>query len=198
MSGKPGLDNRSGRTDARSTRTRLALLAAFNRLFLSRRERNIDLRLLTRKAGVGRSTFYNHFSSADDLLLEALRSPFSVLAEAAAGRGDAVQLECLLEHFWAKRHHGRDVLAGRLRVRTENLLADMVQQRLDDRGLVHERLTARIMAGALLSPVRAWLSGETHCEPPKLAVALQSSSRAIIAAIQQAQATEMNPRPETD
>lgn len=98
----------AGLKDRRAQRTRTALLGAFTHLFLNRRRR-IRAADLIAEAGVGRSTFYNHYSSPDEVLLEALRHPFAALADTAAGRGDAAQTRWLTEHFWENQARGREL-----------------------------------------------------------------------------------------
>src|SRR4051812_2411808 len=61
--------------DRRIARTREALIGAFNHLVLNRRQRHIRVADIVAEANVGRSTFYEHYSSADDILLQALARP---------------------------------------------------------------------------------------------------------------------------
>lgn len=183
MSGKLGRSEKLGsRPDVRVARTRAALLAAFNRVFLTRRERHVHLREVIEQAGIGRSTFYNHYSSADDLLLDALRPPLTLLAEVAMGRGDPERLAGLLRHFWHNRQRARDILGGRLAFRTELMFTDMIEALLEET-ISSRRLAARIMANALIAPIRSWLVGEAPSSPEALAKMLDASSRGLAAAI---------------
>ena len=77
--------------DRRITRTRNALIGAFNHLVLHRRQRHIRVADIVAQANVGRSTFYEHYSSADDILIAALpgrwrRSPMPARARAISAR----------------------------------------------------------------------------------------------------------------
>jgi AcrR family transcriptional regulator len=176
----------SGKTrqDPRAARTRTALTGAFDRLFLSRGRRPAAVAEIAAEADVGRSTFYEHFGGADALYLEALKRPLACLADAAAGRGDAVKLEPLLAHFWEQRRHARETLSGRLRPRVGSLLADLVEERLEGADLViAPRLAARSLAEAALAPLSAWLAGEAPSSPAQLAVALCRSGTALRAAL---------------
>lgn len=165
--------------DPRARRTRSALIAAFNRIFLATGTRGIDVGRVTGEAGVGRSTFYAHYAGADDLLLDALRTPFALLADVAVGQGDAARLEALLRHFWENRQRGRTVLAGPLGARVETLLVDLIEARLGPSGPLAGRLSARMLAGAMLGPVRAWLSGEAQATAEALAAVLAASGAAM-------------------
>jgi AcrR family transcriptional regulator len=62
------VDRNRGKTDLRVARTRQQIDAAFVELLHRRAYGNIRVSDITRKAGVGRATFYAHYSSKDDLL----------------------------------------------------------------------------------------------------------------------------------
>lgn len=151
----------AGLKDRRARRTREAVLGAFNNLFQQRRRREIKAADLIAEAGVGRSTFYDHYSSPDDVLLEALRAPFAAFADTAAGRGDAAATLVLVEHFWGNRARARELFDNpRMRDRVSRLLAEMVAERLDGAALTLPlELAATQLAEAALAPLRAWLCG---------------------------------------
>ena len=170
--------------DRRAQRTRAALLGAFNQLFLARRRR-ISAAELIAEAGVGRSTFYDHYSSADEVLLEALRHPFGHLADAAAGQGDAAATLWLVQHFWENRQRGRELFDNvQMRDRTTRLLAAMVTERLGDAPLrLPPELAATQLAEAALAPLRAWLRGEAPATPAAMAESLICTGNALRAAL---------------
>lgn len=169
--------------DRRVRRTRAALIDAFNRLVLERRQRRIAVADVVAEAKVGRSTFYDHYSSADELHLAALRRPFGLLADAAAGRGDEAALERLFAHFWEHRQHARDSFAGRSGERRLRLLADMIEERIAAPAQIPARLAARQMAAAALAPVLAWVQGEVSCDSARLARSICAGGRAIAEAL---------------
>jgi AcrR family transcriptional regulator len=171
--------------DPRAARTRGALVHAFDRLFLSRGRRPAAAAEIAAEAAVGRSTFYEHFGSADALYLDALKRPLARLAEAAAGQGDPAALEPLLAHFWQQRRHARDTLNGRLRPQVASLFTDLVEARLDGATLaIAQRLAARTLAEAALAPLGAWLGGEAPASPADLASALCRSGAALRSALE--------------
>ncbi|MDQ4088025.1 MAG: hypothetical protein M3177_08475, partial [Pseudomonadota bacterium] len=86
--------------DRRVRRTRSALIAAFRDVLLHRPRQKIRVADIIDTADVGRSTTDDLFSEAEDLHIDALSRPFAVLADAAAGEGDAERLKQLLDHFW--------------------------------------------------------------------------------------------------
>lgn len=167
--------------DRRTRRTRAALVEAFNHLVLHRRQPRIRVADIIAQADVGRSTFYEHYSNADALLLEALSHPFAILADAAAGRGDADRLAFLLTHFWENRRRARETLAGRTGDKATRLLADMVEARLDGRAMaVPMRLASRQLAEAALAPIKAWLAGEAPCSAETLAASLCRTGERLV------------------
>ena len=172
--------------DRRVARTRAALIGAFNQLVLSRRQRKIRVADIVAEAGVGRSTFYDHYAGAEDIHMAALARPFAMLADAAAGRGDAERLAGLLAHFWENRQRARETLAGRLGDKTARLLAAMVEDRLaaEDTALaIPVRLAARQLADAALAPIRGWLAAEAPCPADTLAASLCRSGAALRASL---------------
>lgn len=168
---------------SRAGRTRNAIIEAFNRLVLERRMRRIEAGDVVAEAGIGRSTFYDHFSSAEQLRLEAFARPLAALADAAAGRGDPKAVERLLDHLWEYRAGAREFLSGRAGDRTQRLLAGLVEQRLGGELSLAPKLVARQLADAALSPVRAWLLGEAPATPAALARSLCTSGAALANAL---------------
>lgn len=171
--------------DSRARRTRAALLGAFNHLFLDRRRRRIRAADLIAEAKVGRSTFYEHYSSPDEVLLEALRHPFATLADTAAGQGDAAATLWLTGHFWENRQRARALFEdARMRDRVSRLLAEMVAERLDGAALILPReLAAAQLAEAALAPLRAWVRGEAAATPAVMAEGLCRTGRGLRGAL---------------
>lgn len=163
-------------------RTRNAIIDAFNTLFLERRRR-IRVGDVVAEAGVGRSTFYDHFSGAEALHMAALARPFAILADAAAGRGDKAAAAWLLAHFWENRRRARYTLEGRTGEKSARLLARLVEERLEPPLALPPRLAARQLAAAALAPVRAWLLGEAPSSVDALAETLCRSGVALTAAL---------------
>lgn len=172
--------------DRRIVRTREALIGAFNHLVLHRRQRHIRVADIVAAANVGRSTFYEHYSSADDILLQALSRPMAALADAAAGTGDVAAVTFLLAHFWENRARARDILKGQVNDRVTRLLAGMVEERLEARDAsltIPRKLAALQLAEAAFAPIRGWLAAEAPCTPEALAQAICNCGKAITASL---------------
>ncbi|MEA3043471.1 MAG: hypothetical protein QOH47_1309 [Sphingomonadales bacterium] len=161
--------------DSRVRRTRAALIGAFDHLILSRRRRPIRVADIVAQANVGRSTFYEHYGSADEIHMAALARPFAILADAAAGIGDEAKLTGLLVHFWENRQRARESFIGRMHDKVTRLLAAMIEDRLKDeegRIAIPLRLAALQLAEAALAPIRGWVTAEAPCTPEALAGAI--------------------------
>lgn len=168
--------------DSRVRRTRAALIGAFDHLILSRRRRKIGVADIVAEAKVGRSTFYEHYGSADEIHLAALARPFAILADAAAGAGDEARLTALLAHFWENRQRARESFLGRMQDKVTRLLAAMVEDRLKDvEGslALPPRLAALQLAEAALAPIRGWVTAEAPCTAQALASAICRAGRAL-------------------
>jgi len=169
----------------RAKGTRKTIVHAFSTLFLQRRQRHIRVADVVAQAGVGRSTFYEHFSGAGQVQMAALARPFALLADAAAGCGNLQTTERLLAHFWENRQRARDTLSGRAGEQALRLLAQLVEERLPGSTTLPRRLAAAQAAAAALVPVRAWLLGEAPARPEALAEALLRAGAALRKAIEQ-------------
>jgi AcrR family transcriptional regulator len=170
--------------DRRTARTRAAIVAAYNHLVMHRRQDQIRVSDIVERANVGRSTFYDHFTGADDVFMAAVARPLALLADAAAGAADAEGLEPLLHHFWDNRQRTREMLAGRQSERIARLLADLIEAQLGDAPLIiPRRLVAIQLAEAALGLVRGWLMAEAPCPPEALAEAICAASRATLTAL---------------
>ncbi|WDI33086.1 TetR/AcrR family transcriptional regulator [Hyphococcus flavus] len=160
--------------DRRKTRTRNALLAAFNDLILKGRKKTIGISDVIEKANVGRSTFYEHYSNAQDLHMQALARPLSILADAATGQGDTAKLQKLLEHFWENRQRARDTFYGQ-RDQVGRLLAGQIEERLEASGqdsVLPRKLASMQIAESALAVIRGWIGAEASCDVETLAISI--------------------------
>ena len=171
--------------DRRSARTRAALIGEFNHLALNH-NKNIRVADIVALANVGRSTFYEHYKSAEDIHLQAMQRPFALLADAAAGMGNVARMTAQLDHFWENRHLARTSLMGRMHDKSSRLLASMIEDRLreeENKLAVPLRLAALQLAEAALAPIRGWVTAEAPCAADALACAICRCGRAMRAAL---------------
>ena len=161
--------------DPRAKRTRAAILGAFTALLLSRRYDAIRVADLIAAAGVGRSTFYEHFRGKDEVLLAAAEPILHTLASAALRRASKVQLRAMLEHVWEQRGVARPLLDGRAGDKLQRRVAALIVAR----GGAAATLPARAVAAAQLTMLRLWAHGETPCPAAELASHILASARLL-------------------
>lgn len=119
-----------GRHSERSVRkSREAIVATFNALVLNGHYAGLGVRELARKAGVGRSTFYQHFDDKTALLVEAMYPLLSILADAAAGN-EAPRLPWVLAHFEEQRANALALFASPERAAIEAAVARLIARQL--------------------------------------------------------------------
>lgn len=149
------------------------------RLVFERRYDSIRTAHLIAEAGIGRSTFYEHFRNKDDVLVAFIDPIFVPLAAAAAGHGNILQLRMMLDHVWERRALGRVIFdPGRL-PQLQRKLAAMIDERLEGTTpvAVQRALMATAAAAAQLAMLRMWLVGEVACPAAKLAHHLMNDLR---------------------
>jgi AcrR family transcriptional regulator len=169
--------------DTRSYRTREALLHAFFALITARPLSSITVADIVERAGVGRSTFYEHFRGKDQLLAESLRKPLSPLAELIGGHGEVEAAKRFLEHVARNPRMVGAMVTGRIREKTEACLARMVFEQLTvvgapGRGTGRALLAAQLSGGALAA-VSQWLATGCVMETSDLANRLHRSALSI-------------------
>lgn len=156
-------------TDRRISRTRTSISDAFVRLMFSRRYDAIRTADVIVEAGVGRSTFYEHFRNKDEVLVAVIDPLFIPLADAAAGRGDVYRVQAMLEHLWEQRSLGRMLFAPALLDKLQRKLAAMIAARLGDGdGAVNALIAAGAAAGQM-AILRQWMTGEVSFPAADLA-----------------------------
>lgn len=162
--------------DRRVQRTRDAVLRAFVRLIFERRYDTINTADLIAEAGIGRSTFYEHFHNVDEVLLAAIDPILLPLANAASGRASVAVLRMMLEHLWEKRALGRIILDSAAFPKVRKKLATMIETRLaiEGSGPVPLALPAMGASAGQLAMLRMWVAGEVSCSAGNLACQLMA------------------------
>lgn len=175
--------------DKRVQRTRQALLDAFFSLALKHPYDDIAVGDIIARAGVGRSTFYEHFPGKDAILAASLRGPFRVLADTVRPDDNTPQLRGILEHFWENRAQARGIMTGTMRRRSVAVLVRLIEERLKADAsrrralLIPAHLAAVQIAEALFAPLAAWLTAESACTTARLATALRGGALALTEAL---------------
>jgi AcrR family transcriptional regulator len=173
MSGNAGkkISKQPRKPDLRVRRTRDALGTALLKLLFEKPIDDITVQDVLDRAGVGRSTFYLHFSDKDDLLLSQLEMFLEFMSNVLSVREEKSNRVAPVEEMFA--HIGNQnklvkVLADAGRLKdfydlAEGYFAKGIELRLAESGrlknLSQRELTARASAlsGSLLSLLRWWL-----------------------------------------
>jgi AcrR family transcriptional regulator len=176
--------------DKRVQRTRQALFDAFFALVLERPYDEIKIGDIVTRAGIGRSTLYEHFPNKAAILAASLSGLFALLADAVGKEHNAARLVRVLEHFWGNRALARGMFADPLRRRTITVLVRLIEQRLKTEGfckpnglIIPPRMAAIQIAEALLAPITVWLTAESSCSANVLALALRTTATALVGAL---------------
>ena len=162
--------------DQRKAHTRQALLDAFGRLATVKRYENISTAAIVQEARVGRSTFYEHFTDKDALLLASLEPLLLPLAHAASGRASKAMLRVLLIHVWDRRSRFRSILSSPAERKIAARLAAIIEERLDFSEPQHadHKIFSIAAAHGQIATLRAWVSGEISANAESLARALRA------------------------
>ena len=136
----------------------------------ARRYDTIRTRDLIDAAGVGRSTFYEHFRSKDDVLVAMIDPIFVPLAQAVAGQGTIDSLIKTLEHVWIQRSAARLLFEPPLFDPLQRKLALLIEVEMrPSPEAAPVKLVATGAACAQLAMLRMWLTGEVSCSAPVFA-----------------------------
>src|SRR3984957_9932696 len=121
------------KVDRRTLKTRAALLTAFRDLVLSHGYAEVGVGDIIRRAQIGRSTFYLHFTSKQALLNHGLDVLSTGLAACVDRHIAAERLVPLLEHFRSQRHLNRVFFEDPIRSIWVYRLATLIGQKLRGR-----------------------------------------------------------------
>jgi AcrR family transcriptional regulator len=165
--------------DRRSARTRRAILQAFVQLVLERRYDDISIADIVTLADVGRSTFYEHFRSKDDLLHHSMAWLLKLIAGSIRPGSREATLRAVA-HFWDNRWLARTLLAHPIGPAVRRSLVAFVEEVLgeeeqSDRELMNARAVQ--IAAAQLALVEAWARGEVVATREEIADRLAAAGR---------------------
>lgn len=172
------------KTDARVQRTRQLLLDALVHLLMERGYEKLTIQNLLDRAKVGRSTFYAHFQSKDELLacsIERLRVSLTAQWRTAVhARGNKTELLAFslpffqhldshrrIYHTTIGREHERSIEQQMQRMLRELVREDMEQQRVRAPAAAVD-LAIRYVVGTLWAVVIWWMDGNKSLTPEEV------------------------------
>jgi AcrR family transcriptional regulator len=173
--------------DRRIARTRATLQHALNFLILKKGYEAITITDICDAANVGRSTFYAHYTSKDDLKRSGLEPLRRLLVdrqrEALATSGDirdrsfAFSLP-MFEHARDHRDHYRALVGGRggtVSLGTiRQILSDLVRDELaatahkKSENIIPRELVVQYVVGAYMAVLTWWLDGGAKLPPQRI------------------------------
>jgi AcrR family transcriptional regulator len=181
-----GPNMRSSSRDRRAQRTRRELMSAFLDLALTRGYARLTTAEISRRANIGRSTFYLHYAGKQQMLEESLKHPSAGLAACVGAAATPGQLLPLLEHFRTQRTVNRVFFESPVRALWVASLARLIEPRLPRSCGVgaHPRippaLAALVVAEMQIALVTHWLSGNAQVGAEAVAEQLLSGTRALL------------------
>lgn len=178
--------------DRRTERTRQALLEAFVSLLFQRKYTQIRVADIVDHAKVARSTFYDHFTSKDDILKHSMAGIYTALADIVTKNADLKSTKDLLDHLWENRSLARELMNGPSAALGPKHSTWHLAREIEDRLKIDYNqlktppvplsLAATLMADGVMAVLREWLTGKTACTSAALAKALHASALAGTAA----------------
>lgn len=147
--------------DRRIRRTRSLVFNAFAELVVTVRYDELTTRQVIDRAGIGRSTFYDHFADKNDVLAQSLAGPLSVLAAALTGKSDSDEAVGILHHFWDRRTLMRVILQHPTRSIVEKALKQQLLLLFDHQSFDQDLLAkATYCTSGFLALLEDWVTGQ--------------------------------------
>src|SRR5258705_6048091 len=184
---------KSSSLDARTRRTTTALAYALIQLIQESDGpfEDITVAQILRRSGVGRTTFYSHFRSKEDVLHSTYEGMFGIhkaqLEHDGNTKSRLFPVSEFLEHLagarpviFAFRKAG---LADDMKSQFIGYAADIIECRIKDLNLsttVQPRLAARMLAAALIESVDWWFDHES-IDAAEIDTAFHLMARTVIA-----------------
>ncbi len=177
---------KAAKTDRRVERTRSALMSAFVELILSGGYAGVTVEDIAARANVGRSTFYMHFKSREDILLRSLERPSAPLAAVVAGTMSAERLVPQLQHFQEQRRVNGIFFESPLREIWVKCLARMIERELvlrKGRPTLPLGVVATLIAELQIAMVATWLRSAPQIKAQIVTDALIATTNANVSAL---------------
>ena len=169
-------------------------MSAFIELVLTRGYERLTAGDISRKANVGRSTFYLHYTSKAALLAESMRNPSNQMAACIDSNLTPQQLIPLLDHFREQRTVNRTFFADPIRSLWVKSLAALIEPRLaarsgSARSDLPRSLVALMIAEMQIALITHWLSGRPTLKAELIGAALIANTRAMLSAFGRSERT---------
>jgi AcrR family transcriptional regulator len=168
--------------DRRTERTRAALMRSFIELVLTEGYDAVTIDATAARANVGRSTFYTHYRSKEELLRQSILRPSSVLAVLVGGDLSPGKLVPHLDHFFEQRRRNQVFFTGRVRAVWIRCVADLTRH-VRGRPILPLPLAALQIAETQIALVINWIAVRPGIKSDAIAEALAGCTRSAVAAL---------------
>lgn len=165
----------SAAKDARAKRTRQRVDAAFVQLLLRRPYGDIRVSDIVRKAGVGRATFYAHYSTKDDLLRAQFNRGVAAMFVASPNDPSLLDASRFFAHIAGALQSYRALMgpsAGTapsvLRECFENRAREVLSLDLGPKAGLTQVALARFVASSLFTVTECWLESGSRETPEQV------------------------------
>lgn len=163
----------SKRNDPRTTRTIGQIDGAFVTLMQRRAYSGIRVSDITKKAGIGRATFYAHYLSKHELLRAQIRR---IVAPKLREQPQAAYLfDCttLFVHITHARFAFRSLMTGSSRIIAERIIQDCLEERVlsmltRNEASVTESVAPRFVAASLVTLIVWWIENDLKSSPAEM------------------------------
>jgi AcrR family transcriptional regulator len=172
-----------GKKDERATRSRRRLDAAFVELLYRRAYGNIRVADIAKKAGVGRATFYAHYSSKDEFLWSQFNRVVAPMLVIQQGQACPIDATAFFKHIQMSPRFFKALTSGPEAGSAPRVLRDCfeerVRQALESRGdsartepqltlAVQQATVTRAIASSLLAVVECWVESDLSQSPQEV------------------------------
>jgi AcrR family transcriptional regulator len=177
--------------EPRSQRTKSALAKALFQLIQERENRfdDITVRQVLERAGVGRTTFYSHFRSKEDVVHWTYEFVFgaykTLLRQESPAKGRLFPVVEYVDHVARSRPvmiaFRKAGLADDMRSQFIAYASDIIECRIRDLQLsttIKPRLAARMLAAALIESIEWWFDHDSIA-PGEIDIAFQALARTV-------------------
>lgn len=171
--------------DERVRRTRMRIDEAFVELLHRRPYGRIRVSDITKKAHVGRPTFYAHYSGKDALLKSQFERRVAPMLK-VGGEGPMLDATALFAHVGSAPVLYKAMMGAEggsaTRVIRECFVARAGQAVATAPGTVDPAIAARFVASTLVTLIESWLELGAKESPAELQVTFEQLTRAVVAA----------------
>ena len=173
--------------DRRTQKTRTAIYNALNNLLAEKKYSNITIQEIIDRANIGRSTFYSHFETKDELLKSMCTDIFehsnlnSSLEKTDTLQTDNKKLQVMLTHILNHIKDNEKIIKGVFSSESGEIfknffkeyfkfqIKDNVLYPTDPNGLVvPEEFVLNHISGSFVETVKWWLENNSKCSPEEL------------------------------